>query len=249
MTQTYYPAGMNKESFSDFYRQMDPVLKDYRERIKRTESDFIPSVIREMRKGYSPIILVCGRPRSGKSHAGLTLASIFSTLHFYKWYNYKAQFFFFPKDLIKAMDDTGGQIMVLDEAGASLNKRAWQSDFSFAFDKVLQTQGFLQNTYIFILPFASDLVKDCRKYVDYVIKTQKRGTLKIRKVIKKEDQMVSDLKAFGSVYIEHLKIRKTDIPAPLWQQFEIDSRKIKNMIRQNIINEMSEKESDWLGGF
>ena len=132
-----------------------------------------------------------------------------------------------------------------DESGKDLNKRKYISELTFAFDQIVQTQGLLVNIYIFVLPFASDLVKDLRKYVDYICHVHKRGKVKIKKVYKKEDQLVSELRAFKQVTIEELLFTNEDVPPALWAEFEIKSFAIKKRIRQKITAGLG-KEDDWL---
>lgn len=232
--------------FNKFYNELPDNLKEYRNRIKKTESDIIPSILSDIRRRYSPIIIICGRPRSGKSIFALFLANALSCMSYYERFNMK-NLYFYPKDLLRGIKETGFQIFILDEAGSSLNKRKWNSDFSFAFDQILQTQGFLNNVYIFCLPFASDLVKDCRKYVDFLCYTKKRGILRCKKIYKREDQLVSDLKAFKPIYIEDLTIDLSDIPLDMRKEFEIVSEGIKTRIRRNITESLFDKK-DWLRG-
>lgn len=231
--------------FNEFYSKVPNSIKDYRRLIKKTtESDMIPCILQDIRNMYSPIILICGRPRSGKSVFALFISNVISTILYYQWFSLK-DLYFFPKDLLRGINDYGNQILVLDEAGSSLNKRQWFTDFTFAFDQILQTQGYLNNVYIFVLPFASDLVKDCRKYVDFMCHTKRRGRLRCKKIYKREDQLVSDIKSFKPIYIEDLFIRLNDVPKHLRDGFESRSMDIKTLIRKNITRSLSDKK-DWL---
>jgi hypothetical protein len=233
-----------KIEFDKFYAKLPKDLIKYRNRIKKTQSDILPSIFNDIRKRYSPIILICGRPRSGKSMFAIFLANAISSMLYYEWFNMD-ELYFYPKDLLRNITNTGYQIMVLDEAGSSLNKREWHKDFTFSFDKILQTQGFLNNVYIFVLPFASDLVKDCRKYIDFLCYTKKRGLLRCKKMYKREDQLVSDLKAFRTIYIEDLYVDLNDLPKNIWDDFVQRSERIKNLIRKNITDGL-DGDNDWL---
>jgi hypothetical protein len=237
-----------KKMFKDNLLNCDMKLQLYRKRIQHTESDFIPALLSDVMNGYSPIIVVCGRPRTGKSKFGLFLSTLCSVFLYAKWFKYKGNVFFFPRNLLKSISDDGYEIKMQDESGKDLNKRKYISELTFAFDQIVQTQGLLVNIYIFVLPFASDLVKDLRKYVDYICHVHKRGRVKIKKVYKKEDQLVSELRAFKQVTIEELIFTNSDVPADLWHEFETKSFEIKKRIRQKITAGLG-KEDDWLEAY
>lgn len=234
-----------KAGFIEALRNADPKLQAYRKKIVNTESDFIPALIADIKNGYSPIIVVCGRPRTGKSKFALFLATVCSVFLYLKWFEYKDNVFFLPRLLLKSISDEGYEIKIQDESGKDLNKRNYISDLTVAFDQIVQTQGVLVNVYIFVLPFASDLVKDLRKYVDFICYVHKRGHVKIKKVYKKEDQLVSELRAFRQVTIEELLFNNNDVPAALWREFEVKSFEIKKKIRQKITKGLG-TEDDWL---
>jgi len=235
----------NKLKFREALSRCDPKLISYRNRIKETESDFLPALFNDVMNGYSPIIIVCGRPRTGKSKFGLFISTVTSVFLYLKWFEYNGNVFFMPRNLLKSIDDFGYEIKMQDESGMELNKRKYIDELTIAFDQIVQTQGLLVNIYIFILPFASDLVKDLRKYVDYVCHVHKRGKVRIKKVYKREDQLVSELRAFKTVPIEELTFENSDVPRALWKEFEVKSFEIKKKIRQRITAGLG-KDDDWL---
>jgi len=250
-SQMYKPKlsfGMSmedKQRFTNHLANCDADLQKYRRKIKHTESDFIPALLSDVMNGYSPIIIVCGRPRTGKSKFALFLSTVCSVFLYLKWFQYKGNVFFSPRNLLKSISDEGYEIKLHDESGKDLNKRRYLSELTFAFEQIVQTQGLLINIYIFVLPFASDLVKDLRKYVDFICHVHKRGKVKIKKVYKKEDQLVSELKAFKQINIEELLFTNEDVPAWLWHEFEIKSFEIKKRIREKITAGLG-REEDWL---
>ncbi len=249
--QLYKPKlryGMSIGDKKEFHKHLlnsDIKLQKYRKRIQNTESDFIPALFSDVMNGYSPIIIVCGRPRCGKSKFALFLSTMCSVYLYLKWFEYKGNVFFLPRNLLKSISDEGYEIKMQDESGKDLNKRKYISELTFAFDQIVQTQGLLVNIYIFVLPFASDLVKDLRKYVDYICHVHKRGRVKIKKVYKKEDQLVSELRAFKQITIEELIFTNSDVPIGLWKEFETKSFEIKKRIRQKITAGLG-KDEDWL---
>lgn len=258
----YKEAGIERRILASRRRDLDEIkqMKDhiskvperimrFRVRIARTDSDFIPAIIGDVQDGYSPIILICGRQRKGKTRFGLTLANIFSVFLYYEWFSIK-DFHLYPRELLKSLKDEGYEIKVLDEAGSSgsgLNKNEWFSELAELFDYVLQTQGNLNNIYIFILPFASDLTTDIRKYVDYMASAKKRGLFKAYKIYKREDQLVKNLKDFKQVFIEMMTFRKSDLPNFIWRPAEKRCNDIKAETRKEKIERLYNK-GDWLKG-
>ena len=233
-----------------FVKDKSAKLLKYRKRIQGTESNVIPAIMGDIQDGYSPIVLVCGRQRKGKTRFGATLANIFNVFLYYQYFNPNKGFFLYPRNLLQAITDEGYQIFVLDEAGSSgsgINKREWYSELAELFDYVLQTQGNLNNIYIFILPFASDLTTDIRKYVDYLLSAKKKGLFKGYKIYKREDQLVKNLKDFKQVFIEMMAFKKWDLPAFIWNPIEKRVNEIKSKTRKDKIKKILGK-GDWLGG-
>lgn len=223
-------------------------ILNFRKRIVLMESDTLPSIMGDIQEGYSPILLVCGRQRIGKTRFGATLANIFSIFLYYEWFDHKKGFYLQPRRLLQELGNY--MIYLLDEAGSSgsgLNKRQWFSELAILYDYILQTQGNLINIYIFILPFASDLTTDIRKYIDYLFAGKKRGNFKVYKIYKREDQLVKNLKAFKQVWIENLTFKKSDLPEWIWRPIENKCNEIKVKTKDDIINRMRKKE-DWLYG-
>lgn len=235
------------QDMKDFYKNLDPEIKQFRKRICNSSSDVIPSIIGDVYHGYSVIFLMTGRPRSGKTFDGVTLANMLSVFLYYEWFDPKKYLHFYPKDFLKNMSDEGYEIRVLEEAGIDdLGKDRWFSDLAELFDRMLQTQQYLLNINIIVLPFASDLVKRVRKYIDYLGKTERRGLLKVKKIHKQEDQLVSDLKAFKDVTIEAWEIKKSDLPSDIWEQVEEMCAVVKTKIRNDIKRRLNSDGHDWL---
>lgn len=244
-----YNTKKEENKIKEFLKGVDPKIMRFKNRIRKMGSDTLPNIIGDIQDGYSPIILICGRQRIGKTRFGVTLANIFSVFLYYQWLNPDESFFLEPKRVLQNMTDEGYQIFVLDEAGASgsgINKRQWYSELNELFDYVLQTQGTLQNIYIFILPFASDLTTDIRKYVDYLMAGKKRGLFKSYKIYKREDQLVKNLKAFKQVWIEMLQFDKSDLPASIWKPVDAKCEKIKRETRVKKLHNIMNDKDNWL---
>lgn len=245
-----YRSEEEKVLMRKFVKTVNPKILKYRRRIQYTQSDSIPAILGDVQDGYSPILLVCGRQRKGKTRFGATIGNICSTFLYYRYFNPKTSFFLYPRELLQAITDEGYQILILDEAGSSgsgINKREWYSELAELFDYILQTQGNLNNIYIFILPFASDLTTDIRKYVDYLFSAKRKGLFKAYKIYKREDQLVKNLKDFKQVWIEMLHFNRSDLPNFIWNPIEKRVNEVKSETRKEKIKNILGK-GDWLGG-
>lgn len=231
----------------EFVSNVSPEIMQFRNKIVNTDSNMIPNILGDVQEGYSPIILVCGRQRLGKTRFAATLANIFQVFLYYEWFD-TTNFYLRPRNLLQGIRDEGLQIMILDEAGSSgggLNKSEWFGELNGLFDYILQTQGNLRNIYIMVLPFASDLTTDIRKYIDYNMAGKKRGQFKAYKIYKREDQLVKNLKDFKQVFIEMMEFKLGDLPNNIWKIVETKCNKIKEESRKEKLNKMFNKK-DWL---
>lgn len=237
-----------KEYVREYLKEIPHDVMKFRNRTIDTDSDVIPCILGDIQEGYSPIIIITGRQRLGKTRFGATLANFFSIFLYYKWLNPGNSYHLYPLDLMIKLKSYG--IYILDEAGSSgsgINKRQWYSDLTELFDYILQTQGNLRNIYIFILPFASDLALDVRKYVDYLFSGKKKGQFKAYKIFKREDKLVKNIKDFKQVFIEMLNFGKSDLPEFIWNPIEDACNKMKAKTRIEKIRKLINKD-DWLGG-
>lgn len=261
------------EQFKEYILTIDEDIIDFRKKISQSYvNEILPAIISDVQNGYSPIIVICGQQQKGKTRLAVTLANILSVFLYYKWFE-KKYFKFQPEDILKEMTDEGYQIFVLDESGASgtgINKNEWFSKVNKLVDYIFQTQAFLKNIYILTLPFLSDLTKDVRKYVDYILSAKKllkrrkkkdKKTKKFRtvsgysefwfyKVHKKYDQMEKDIKSFWKVWIEKLIIRENHVPSRIWNPIDKMCQEFKHQSRRDKVKEFMElniekERKDW----
>jgi len=196
-------------------------------------------IIRRMKSNFSPIILVCGSQRSGKSFFALWFAlKILNFFHPEKQFDVKRYNFYDPIESIKALDDLQKEPVIIDEAGSMFNKMEYYKRVSIAFDKIIQTQGYKTNLYIFISPFGLDIAKTFRRHFDYIIFVKKRGFAIIRKVPKRYDLLAD--KPLNTYFVETITIGKDVIPKEIWKQYEdfsfIQKEKIRIESYDSIMN-------------
>jgi hypothetical protein len=186
-----------------------------------------------MKRGFSPLILVVGKQRVGKSFVGLWIAlKILNFFHKGTPFNIKENTFYDPINIIANMNKMNRNVLMCDEAGALLNKAEWFHKTTIALDKIVQTQGFLVNTYIFISPFGSDIAKTFRKHFDFVVYVRKRGVFVVKEVPKKYDDLTG--KIFRPFRIEQVRISMKAIDRKIWKEYETYSHEMKDKIRNDL---------------
>ncbi len=239
----------------EYIKTVDPDVIDIKRRLSKTQSDILASIIGNIKDGYSPVIVFCGRQQKGKTRGACSLANVLSCWLYYKYITID-DFFLKPIDLLKGINDDGYQILILDESGASgsgINKYEWWSQLNKLFDYIYQTQAILRNIYILCLPFVPDLTTDIRKYIDYTFTAKSlnkrigRSEFRVDIVVKEYRKLVRSMKDNKQVFIEILKIWDWYIPDKIWYPIEKMTNEFKTGSRKERIREMLKKD-DWLIG-
>lgn len=202
----------------------------------------IGTIIQMMRQGYSPIILICGGQRKGKSFFALwLLLKVMRVLHVNYKFNIKINTFYDPEDIIIKLKDMEEQGIIIDEAGDIFNKMEYYTKICKAFDKIIQTQGYKTNLYIFVAPFGLDIAKTFRKHFHFTINMKERGFGIVRRVPKKYDLLAD--KPLHSIFVESIKINKNAIPSNIWDKYEKYSIEQKEIIRQRQEDKLAGKDN------
>lgn len=161
------------------YKQLKLVdRKRYIDALKK-DSDFFPNfwfkIVRDLRNGESPIILVVGKPRTGKT----------LTAMFWSWI-FKENFVKIPleKSIWKSIDQFIGDVLkenikqralIIDEAQKDLDVSAWNSKLGMALVKYNGSQAIRGNILFIILPYARWLPWVQIPAINYLIMTQGNG--------------------------------------------------------------------------
>lgn len=133
-------------------------------------------VLNKMKKGHSPLIIVCGATRTGKTSLALKLASIIDPT-----FNVEKQMFFKIQDFAQALSVSNNKCLILDEAGVTLDPLEFQSVQQKVYNHLIQTQAFRVNCVFLVLPMARGIGKMHRDYVNAVLEVFARGCYKLYK--------------------------------------------------------------------
>lgn len=229
------------------------IYEDWRYRIRKpgqnaymkTNLHIVGKVITKMLKGFSPIIVVCGGQRIGKSFIAIWLSNIIMHFFYAKDYDIMHNTFYDPVESIRRIGETDKQPIIVDEAGTYLHKSEWYDRVVKAMDRIIQTQGYKANCYIFISPFGSDIAKTFRKHFDYQIFVRKKGIVIVRQIPKKYDAFKeTEIKPFR---LEQIRVPKSSVPPELWAKYETFSYKQKEAIREQFYTKAKHRKKDVFG--
>lgn len=239
----------------EYTKTIDPNIIRIKRKLSHTKSDVIPSIIGNVKEGYSPVIVFCGKQQKGKTRGACSLANVLSCWLYYRYFTID-DFYLKPIEFLKGISDKGYQILVLDESGASgsgINKYEWWTQLNRLFDYIYQTQAVLKNIYILCLPFVPDLTTDIRKYIDYVFlaqslnKTLGRSKFRVDIISKEYRKLVRSMKDNRQIFIENLYVFKSYLPDQIWLPIDKMVTEFKIQSRKDKIQEMLKKD-DWLTG-
>lgn len=127
----------------------------------------------QIKKGYAPIVLFCGRQRTGKTALAMRIATEINADWSPEMMTYKIENF---ADIYNKFDK---QIIILDEAGVTLDPYEHATIQQRVYNHIIQTQAYKQNIVFLVLPFASEIGKQHRKHVDAIVEVVGRGTYKL----------------------------------------------------------------------
>lgn len=211
-------------------------------KVYKTNLHFMAHLVKDLRAGFSPIILVVGRQRSGKS---------FVTVMVCWWLSEVFNFMLTIKDILyyepdKAVEDLNEAARykprVLDEAAINLHRRDWQKKSHAAFSKVIISQGVRNFPFFLVTPFKADIDTSLLRHCDYMIHVIRRGKFMTFKFIKHHDR--DDGKDNHKLFLDQVFYNKQDLPAKLWAEYEGFSRVEKDRILAKIqkSSELEENE-------
>lgn len=201
---------------------------------------FLAKILKRIKAGYSPLILICGNQRKGKSFIGVWLCFLFMNLMNKKYDPTKNTFY----DPIKAVDDLGDvnkEAWLIDEAGSIIHRREWYKKTNIALDKIIQTQAYKTMLYIFISPFASDIDKTFHKHFDFILRVDDRGRFKAFQIFKKFDEFNQE-KAVRRMFLDDIRVTLKDVPKDIWDTYQKYSIEQKEEIRKTVLPREKEME-------
>jgi len=134
-------------------------FKNVRGNWLRTNIYLIGQIISEMRRGYSPIIVIVGKQRSGKSFFAIWLCTIIHNYFHNTKFDPAAQTSYDPLAASEIIDISIKEPILIDEAGAIYNKQDW-------FEKVTKAMGKEAKIVVSVEEFKRRLEKERKKKAD-----------------------------------------------------------------------------------
>lgn len=141
-------------------------------------------LIDRMRRGYSPIIGICGDQRDGKSYFAVYISYIILKM-FGKKFSIERHTVYNAKDINLKLSRITNEPIILDESSYTYYKREWYKKPHLALSKIIFTQGRKTIAYIFVSPFINDIDKAFTKHFDIILDVKGRGFAKSYKMYKK----------------------------------------------------------------
>jgi hypothetical protein len=220
--------------------------KDYIANIN-PDCKFLIYLLDQLLKGYSPIVLVCGRQRAGKSSFALMVAIIIHWIFYRKNYPIKEYVYFNAFDFIKKTISVTKKIVIIDEATKDLAKTEWYSIINQVVAKIIETQAYLTNIYIIVMPHASRLAPQHKIYIDLKIVMKYRGVAKIFFLDKDYGELSGDIKRI----VKNRWFGIWQLPKPpkrFWDLYDKYSKERKREIAQEEIGRVKENIGEWVCG-
>jgi hypothetical protein len=193
--------------------------------------------------------MIVGKQRRGKSNMGLAIAD--KLMHYFhdRPFEPRKNLFFDPLDMIIRMEEARKEPLIIDEAGVGLNAQEFYSHLNIAMNKIIQSQAYLNNIYILILPMAMNLAKVHRNYINFRLNMIARGVARVHKFIVRYEDFGEKKKLKNPfIFLEHF--RHPFFNGSVWEEYTQMAEEKKSEIRANIKDElMAQRQRNiWLCG-
>lgn len=194
---------------------------------------FLKWIMSQINAGYSPLVLIVGRQRVGKTALALYWAWLIGQLRGHP-FNIKTDMFFSVLDFATMTKQESNKTWVIDEAGVSLDPHGHAMLDQRVYSKIVQTQAYKSNVVFLVLPFARGIGKEHRDYVDVILSVTSRGTYKMEYIYKNYSQL-----NFRPFFKELFEMRY-GIPLPpghVWDEYKNNKQ---DEYKTTILNEQLE---------
>lgn len=131
-------------------------------------------IAERFKNGYSPVVLVVGKMRCGKTTKAFLLLQWLSWLIYKKEWDWKNNTIITIDQFIEKLDSGKDEFLLIDEVQRMFAKKDWYKEESRIFDKILTSQAYKHSIIFLVLPRASALGSDHIFNVDYVIYVKNR---------------------------------------------------------------------------
>lgn len=164
----------------------------------------------QIKKGYSPIVLIVGRQRTGKTAMAMRLAYDLDNTWTTDLMTFKIE------EFLELYNRHEKKILILDEASVSLDPYEHMMISQRVYRHVIDTQAYKQNIIFLVLPFARGIGRTHRDYVNLIINVKARGFYVAKAVFSQHDDL-----SFKPPYAWILE-EVYNVPLPpghLWQPY------------------------------
>lgn len=210
-------------------------------RIYQAVSNFEYQLYKKIKNGFSPIIMICGEQRIGKSAYALHICNNFSQFMYEEDFNFKKYSFYDTERVIEEMENMNKRVILIDEGGESLDYLDWYERIAKAMRSMINTQAFRGNLYVIINPFVVEILKNIRKHFNFKCHVVDRGYVKIWKYVKKHHAEKQD-KASYPVFLDYMRFKLSDIPSGMYEDYKAFSEAEKEIIREKRQIEIKQKK-------
>ena len=227
---------------------MEKIKAQFKDKPK--EGYFLGYVKQRIKKNKNFLCAITGPTGSGKTYSSLRIAEVLDSD-----FN-KDRIVFTPKEFINLLNGNSlksGSVIVFDEAGVSLNNRAWQSIANNLIQYVLQTFRHKNYIVIFTAPDFSFIDKASRKLFHSYMETKGINFTKNKCNLKPFMLQVNQRN--GELYYKYLtaviprigetKIQSLDVGLPskdLIKEYEVKKTEFTYNLNQDIERKLKEKE-------
>lgn len=197
-------------------------------------------IMKLMKTGYSPIVGICGKQRTGKSTVGVWVANLIMSAYG-KNFEPEKNTFYEPVKTLERLDKASYEAWLVDEAGDLLNRREWYDQSHQALSSMVQTQGYKTMCYIFISPFIIDIDSNFTKHFDFVLRVDERGRFKAFQYIKRYDS-IDNKKVLRRIFLDDVSLSMNCIPKDIWNRYHTYSISQKNIIRAKRLTSLNKND-------
>lgn len=217
-----------------------PIFKIRLKKELKTNMYFLYQIFERIKKGYSPIVAICGRQRIGKSFVGVWLCYTFMRL-MNEIYDPTQYTFYDPIDAIENLEHLSKKPLLIDEASSILDNREWFAKTHTALKEIINTQGYKSMLYVFITPFLIDVDKAFIKHFDFLIRVHQKGFFKAFRYHKRYDALRTE-RAIIPIFLDDVRIPMSAVPSDIWEKYNKFSIEQKELLRKRRIEKLKQKE-------
>lgn len=162
-------------AIEQYMAQRDKEREEAIAKVKPTKKYLLKLFLRsKLEQGYSPIVVITGHTRGGKTCMALKLAEDIDND-----FDFKTSYYSEVTNFIMNIQNLKGRVCIIDEVGYQLSAMQWWTKINKVMNYILQTQGLRNVCYIFVLPHLEYLAKHIRRMLDVVGEMKNKGIMRV----------------------------------------------------------------------